>query len=186
MVNRQTAFALGGLFFLYVGTEVSLGGWTGALANRMATTSGNLWALAPMFFWAGLLTGRALAPVVLLRVNERAVLTIGLILAAIGNGALLWVTTFQGAAICVTATGLGLACIYPVLVAWMVGHYGDRARGIGTVMFALASVGGATMPWLVGFTSTRAGSLRAGLLVPLAACLVMMSLLSLPRRPSLS
>jgi fucose permease len=184
--SKQTTVALGGLFFLYVGTEASIGGWTAALAKRIATTPGNLWALSPMFFWSGLLAGRALTPVVLLRVSERTLVISGLILSAIGTGALLWVTTFQGAAICVTASGLGLSCIYPLLVAWMVGYYGKQARRFGSVMFALAGLGGATMPWLVGFTSTQAGSLRTGLLVPLVGCLVMISLLSMLRGHSVS
>jgi fucose permease len=174
--SKRLPVALGSLFFLYVGTEASVGGWTAALAKRIATP-GDLWALAPMFFWAGLLTGRALAPVILTRLSERILLMSGLVLAAVGTGALLWVRTLRGAAIGVAASGLGLACIYPLLVAWMVGYYGKRARRTGSVMFALAGVGGATMPWLVGFTSMRAGSLRTGLLVPVVGCLVMMTLL---------
>ena len=43
--SKQTTVALGGLFFLYVGTEASVGGWTAALARRIVTTPGNLWAL---------------------------------------------------------------------------------------------------------------------------------------------
>jgi FHS family glucose/mannose:H+ symporter-like MFS transporter len=181
--SKRLPVMLGGLFFLYVGTEASVGGWTAALAKRIATP-GNLWALAPMFFWAGLLTGRALAPVILTWVSERILLMSGLVLAAAGTSALLWVGTFRGAAIVATVSGLGLACIYPLLVAWMVAYYGKRARRTGSLMFALANVGGAVMPWLVGFTSTRAGSLRTGLLVPVIGCLVMMSLVLPLRRDS--
>ncbi|MGC2793539.1 MAG: hypothetical protein WA899_16050, partial [Candidatus Sulfotelmatobacter sp.] len=46
------------------------------------------------------------------------------------------------------------------------------------IMFALAGMGGAVMPWFVGLTSTRTGSLRAGLLVPLAGCLAMLGLIA--------
>ncbi len=38
------------------------------------------------------------------------------------------------------------------------------------------------MPWLVGEISTRAGGLRAGLTVPLAACVLMIALTQLLRR----
>jgi FHS family glucose/mannose:H+ symporter-like MFS transporter len=179
--GRRTAIALGGLFFLYVGTEACVGGWIAALAKRLATMPGDLWALAPLFFWAGLLAGRALAPVALLRLSEATLLAGGLILAALGTGALWWATTFRDAALSVAASGLGLACIYPLLVARMVEYYGERARRTGSVMFALAGLGGATMPWLVGLTSAQAGSLRTGLLVPLAGCLAMLSLLPLAR-----
>ena len=183
-VGMKTGIALGALFFLYCGTESAIGGWTAAFAKRMGTSRGNFWELAPMFFWAGLLTGRALGPLVLRKVPERTVLILGLTLAAACNGALLWLANLQGAAICLVGTGLGFACIFPLLVASLVGYYGKRATRVGSIVFALASLGGATIPWLVGFTSTQAGSLRAGLSVPLIGCVVMLGLLwLLPKQP---
>jgi FHS family glucose/mannose:H+ symporter-like MFS transporter len=175
-IGNKFTFALGGLFFLYIGTEGSLGGWTASLAKRMGSTSGNLWELAPMFFWAGLLAGRGMAPFILRRVAERALFVTGLIVAGSFSGALFWATSFRGIAICVTVSGLGLSCIYPLIISWMVGHFGARAKRTGSIMFALASVGGAILPALVGFTSTHTGSLRAGLLVPFGACVVMLGL----------
>jgi fucose permease len=184
-VGMKTGFALGGLFFLYCGTESAIGGWTAAFAKRMGTSPGNFWELAPMFFWAGLLSGRAMGPFILRRVPERTVLILGLTLAGACNGALLWLAKLPGAAICVAGTGLGFACIFPLLVASLVGHYGKRARRVGSIIFALASLGGATIPWLVGFTSTHVGSLRAGLIVPLIACVAMFGLIGLLPKQSL-
>jgi len=175
-VRARTACVLGALFFLYVGGETSIGGWAAALARRLGARPGNPWELAPLCFWAGLLAGRALGPLILRRITERAMLTAGLLFAAVSNGTLLGAATFRGAVICLVAIGLGFACIYPLLVASLVGLYGKQASRVGSVIFSLASLGGATMPWLVGFTSTKAGSLRVGLLVPLIACLVMVSL----------
>jgi len=178
-VGIKTGFALGGLFFLYCGTESAIGGWAGTLAKRMGTSPGNLWELAPMFFWAGLLAGRAMAPMVLRRAAERTVLIVGLTVAGASNGALLWLGKSQAVVICLVGSGLGFACIFPVLVASLVGYYGKRARRVGSIIFALASLGGATIPWLVGFTSTHVGGLRAGLMVPLIACMFMLGLLQL-------
>ena len=175
-IGNKFTVALGGLFFLYIGTEGSVGGWTASLAKRMGSASGNLWELAPMFFWAGLLAGRGLAPVILRRVAERSLFVTGLILAGSFSGALFWATSFRGIAICVTASGLGLSCIYPLIISWMVGHFGAKAKHTASIMFALASVGGAILPALVGFTSTQTRSLRAGLLVPFAACVLMLGL----------
>jgi FHS family glucose/mannose:H+ symporter-like MFS transporter len=181
--GKVAVIVLGALFFLYVGAEDSVGGWAAALAKRMGSSPNNLWALAPMFFWGGLLTGRAVVPVIPLRKRERLLVTIGLTMGLAGSGALIEVSTFWGVAACVGVTGLGFAAIYPVLVTWMAKHFGERARRIGSLMFALAGMGGAVVPWVVGFVSTRAGSLQAGLLVPVAACFVMLGLLLLiPRR----
>jgi fucose permease len=184
VMSKHLAITFGALFFLYVGSENSVGGWTAALAKRLGDTPGNLWALAPMFFWAGLLAGRAFVPTILLRMKERTLLAAGLIISALGNATLLWTTTFYGAAACVAVIGVGFAGIYPLLVSWMVTHYGEEAKGTASVMFVLAALGGATMPWLVGFTSTQTGNLRMGLIVPMVACLAMISLLALLHRRS--
>jgi MFS transporter, FHS family, glucose/mannose:H+ symporter len=175
-VGKRTAFVLGGLFFLYVGTENSVGGWGAAFAKRVGAETGGLWALAPMFFWSGLMAGRVFVSAILSRISERAFLITGLILAGVSNAALVWVASFRGAMVCLAVSGVGLACIYPLLVAWLVGYYGTQARRTGNILFGLASLGGATMPWLVGFISTQTASLRAGLVVPLIGCLVMLGL----------
>lgn len=176
-----SVIALGALFYLYVGTENSVAGWAAALAKRMSAGPSNLWALAPMFFWAGLLAGRAFVPVNPLRRRERTLVIVGLLMGLAGSAVLLVAKTFWGVAGCSAVCGLGFAAVYPVLVAWMTKQFGERARRIGNILFALSALGGATMPWLVGFFSTRESGLRAGLLVPVAACIVM--LVCLPAVP---
>jgi MFS transporter, FHS family, glucose/mannose:H+ symporter len=177
-ISRRSALSLAGLFFLYVGSENSVAGWVASLTKRMNSDPGGLWALAPMFFWGGLIAGRALVPMLPLRKRERTLLASGLILAAAGICLLLQARTFASVAVSVTAAGLGLAAIFPILVAWLVKAFGERSRRIGAIMFTLAGMGGAVMPWFVGLTSTGTGSLRAGLLVPLAGCLAMFALIT--------
>jgi MFS transporter, FHS family, glucose/mannose:H+ symporter len=183
-ISVRSTLSLAAFFFLYVGSENSVAGWVASLAKRMNSDSGDLWALAPMFFWGGLLAGRALVPIVPLRRSERTLLASGLMLAAVGVCFLLRAETFASVAVCGTAAGLGLAAIYPILVAWLVKAFGERSRRIGAIMFSLAGLGGATMPWLVGIMSTRMGSLRAGLLIPLAGCITMLGLTAIMIEPA--
>ncbi len=171
------AIALGALFFFYVGTEVAVGGWVAAYANRVEEISAVMSALTPAFFWGGLMTGRALAPLFLRALAERALMAYGLILAVISIASLLYASTYRGAIFCAVLAGLGLACVYPILVGWLVRIYGAYARRFGSILFATGSLGAATLPWLVGAVSTHTGALRAGLVVPIAAC-VAMSLLN--------
>jgi MFS transporter, FHS family, glucose/mannose:H+ symporter len=185
-INPRSTLSLAALFFLYVGSENSVAGWVASLTKRMNSDSGDLWALAPMFFWGGLIAGRALVPMLPLRRSEGKLLASGLIVATAGICFLLQARTFASVAISVTAAGLGLAAIYPILVAWMVKAFGERSRRIGAILFALAAMGGAVMPWFVGLTSTGTGSLRAGLLVPLAGCLAMFALIAMMREPLFS
>jgi len=44
------------------------------------------------------------------------------------------------------------------------------------VMFALAGLGAACVPWMVGVLSTECSSLKLGLTVPLAGCAIMLAL----------
>lgn len=180
--EKRTFVLMGSFFFLYVGSESSVGGWIAALAKRMGTGHADLWALAPMFFWGGLIAGRVLAPFVLRRVKEERLLGGGLLAGVAGSLALLEVRNFGDIAVCAVAIGLSFAAIYPILVASLVRAFGSGARRVGSIMFAMASLGGAMVPWLVGEISTRTDALRAGLLAPAASCAIMISLLPLLHR----
>ena len=103
-------FALGGLFFLYVGTESAVGGWVAAYANRVESISAIMAALTPAFFWCGLAAGRALAPAALRSLaarkeREQILLGFGVSLAAVASGALLFAPTYRTALLCATLVG---------------------------------------------------------------------------------
>ncbi|HET7151566.1 MAG TPA: hypothetical protein VFI60_09150, partial [Candidatus Acidoferrum sp.] len=105
----------------------------------------------------------------------------GLLLAATGEIVFLAarspVTLFGGAFL----AGLGLSSVFPILIAWLSKWYGTRARKVGGVMFALAALGSALVPPLVGVVSRYEGSLRVGLLVPLVGCATMLAVIALLR-----
>ena len=175
------AVMLGILFFVYVGTEVGTSYWATTHAQRAATWSSNAWTLAPMFFFAGLLGGRGAAAAILLRWKEVTVAVGGLLLAAAGELIFLAarspVALFGGAFL----AGLGLAGLFPIFIAWLSKWFGARARKVGGVMFALAAGGSALVPPLEGVVSRYSGSLRIGLLVPLAGCVAMLAVIGLLR-----
>jgi len=181
-VGLVTTLTLAALFFLYVGVEVSLGSWAAAYAKRLAGGGEGIATLAPMFFYGGLLAGRASAPFVLARLHEYRLVTAALILVIIGNTAFVLAPTQTIAFVSATLAGLGCAAIFPVYIAWLSRWYRARAARLGSLMFSMSSLGSAFGPWLVGFVSAHAGSLRIGLLVPLASAVSMMLLLLLVRR----
>jgi fucose permease len=61
---------------------------------------------------------------------------------------------------------LSLAPIYPLILSFLLARTGNHAR-LGA-LFATASFGGATLPWITGIVSTQFHSLRTGLIVPAA------------------
>jgi fucose permease len=174
--------ALAALFFIYVAMETSVGGWAAELAKRLANRSTGMTTLAPMFFYAGLMSGRAIAPLVLLRLHERRLVLGALILSAAGTAILMASSTLNVAVLGVFLAGLGCASIYPIYIAWLSRWYGARAKRVGGFLFALASLGGAAGPWLVGSVSKYSGSLRMGLFVPLVSAITMICLVLLMRR----
>jgi fucose permease len=178
----HVGFILAALFFIYVGAETGTGGWVAELAKRLVGGAGTSYTRVPMFFYGGLLVGRGLAPLVLRRVRENNLVLMALGVAACGMLVLHEARTIAVMNLGVTVAGLGLACIYPIYIAWLSYWYRARARKVGGVMFALAALGGAFGPWMVGLVSKQAGSLRTGLLVTLVHVLVMLVLVSVLRR----
>jgi fucose permease len=164
---RLTAI-VGGMFFLYVAIEASVGGWIATLVQRVPMAAARYGALAPSLFWAGLLAGRGLAPLVLSRVRERRVALSGLLVAAAGLGVIAASPHWQAITASGFAVGIGLAAVFPITIA-LLSQFRAAEKRMAGPMFALAGLGGATMPWLVGAVSTWSGSLQAGLMVPLLA-----------------
>ena len=157
------------VFFLYPGAETAVGGWIGSYVSRMGAHGAAMASTMPAFFWVALMLGRGPGSLLLPHLPERRVLQVGYALGATGIGLLLWSTTLPGVIASALLTGVTFATLYPITVARLSHHYGVAARSIGSVMFSLAAVGPAMIPWLVGVISHATGNLRAGLLVPLAA-----------------
>jgi MFS transporter, FHS family, glucose/mannose:H+ symporter len=170
------------LFFIYVGIETSIGGWAAEDTRRLAGHVSSLTTMAPLFFYAGLMMGRGAAPLILKRVGEIRVVLMALGLVMLGLGFILVARSPRVAIPGFAIAGLGCASIYPIYIAWFSKWYGAAARRLGGVVFSMASLGASAMPWLVGFVSTRTGSLRIGLLVPLIGCFFMLGLLAVLRR----
>ena len=181
-VARGVTVALAALFFMYVGMETSIGVWSAEYSRRIANGISNMTTLAPMFFYAGLTAGRGLAPLVLLSLSEGPLVIGALSLVAIGTTVLIFSTALKIAIAGVFLAGLGCASIYPIYIAWLSKWYGARAKRIGGFLFALASLGGAAGPWLVGIFSKFSGNLRVGFLVPLLSALLMICIVVSLRR----
>jgi MFS transporter, FHS family, glucose/mannose:H+ symporter len=174
--KRSAVLLLGVLFFLYVGVENSLGGWVASYAKTLGTLSLGLALMSPSFFYSAMMLGRWLASWVLKTVEEVALARAGLLAGCAGMVCLLWSHTALGVLAGAAVAGLGLAAVYPITISLLSREFGDGASKMGSVMFTVANVGGALLPWLVGFCSNRFGSVRAGMVVPLIAGAVLCGL----------
>ena len=68
---------------------------------------------------------------------------------------------------------LDIGCGWGGLVIYAAQHYGVEARSVGSIMFSLAALGPAALPWVVGIASQSTGTLRVGLTVPLIATVIL-------------
>ena len=145
------------------GIEAAAGGWLTTYSKRSGQTFGEVIGVVTCF-WAGMLLSR------LLQSHQRIAKTttiwflaglpwvmfmaLGLLLYAVGDARML-----AGAFL----LGLAAGPMYPLLIALAL-----RGGGGDNVIFVLGGCGASLLPLLTGVVSGRAGSLHAGIRVPLA------------------
>jgi fucose permease len=181
-IGLGVTIALAAMFFIYVAMENGIGIWSAEYAKRLANGITGMTTLAPMFFYAGLTSGRAAAPLFLRHLAERKIVLGALSLAAASTALLIASRSLPIATVAVFLAGLGCASVYPIYIAWLSRWYGAAAKKIGGILFALASLGGSAGPGLIGAVSKYSGSLRIGLLVPLAGAIILICLVLLLSR----
>ena len=174
---RHRAFiAMAVLFFVYVGTENSFGGWVASYAKSLGSMSLTLALVTPSFFYGALTLGRILAPFVLRTVDELRLAKLGLVVTCVGMTGLVLSQALPGVAISAILAGFGLSSVYPITISLLSREFGAAASRVGAVMFTAANLGGAILPWIVGISSTQFGTLKAGLAVPLLGSIMMYAL----------
>lgn len=172
------------VMLLFVGIENSLGGWLPSYGVRSTATL--LASTIALYFWASEMTGRMLLAALTNLFGEAALYRVSISLLILTVMALIFVRR-PGAEAVVALTilsGISLAPIYPLMLSFFLARTGSHPR-IGGV-FAGASLGGATLPWLTGVVSTHFHGLRAGLAVPLVGAMLLLSLsAAVTRKPEL-
>jgi MFS transporter, FHS family, glucose/mannose:H+ symporter len=171
----RVVLLIGGLFFIYVGTETSFGAWVATYAHRLSPGDRTWWAVMPSFYWGALLVGRSAAPLVLRQKSAVVVATGGLSIASLGAVAL---TAARGTSLVVAGSllaGLGLASIFPISVSLLPAWFGKSVRRVSGPVFGCGNLGGAVLPWVVGVISTNSGSLRLGFFLPLFGVAAMLA-----------
>lgn len=165
--------ALALLFFIYVGTENSFGGWIATYAKSLGSLTPTMAVTTPSFFYGSLMLGRWLAPMLLRAIDDVRLVQTGLLVACSGMVGLVLSHALPGVVLSACLAGLGLSSVYPITISVMSREFGPAASRVGSLMFTLSNVGGGSLPWLVGVFSNQLGTLKAGLTVPLLGSTVM-------------
>jgi fucose permease len=148
--DRLLLLLMMAFFFLYVGGEASFGGWifTYSLALDLVTETAA--AYLTSVFWGALTIGRLISIPLAVRFKSSTLLWVDLIgcllsmlliLALPFSPIAIWVGTF--------GVGLSMASIFPVMMT-----LAERRLGLTgkiTALFLIgSSLGGMTVPWLIG------------------------------------
>jgi len=148
--NRKLVVLIAALWFLYIGTEVTFGGWVYSYAVTLGIGDQTRAAYIASAFWGALTFGRLLAvpvaarlrPGTILIVDFGAALASGIVLAFLGTQPVpLWIGTI--------GLGLALASIIPTTISFAESRLTVTGR-VTSWLFVGGSLGGMTVPWLVG------------------------------------
>ena len=164
------------LFFLYVGVENGFGGWVASYAKSLGNLTPAMAVMTPSFFYAALMLGRWLAPILLRLTDEIRLVQAGLLMACAGMAGLVSSHGLLGVTVSAGLAGLGLSYVYPITISLLSREFGLASSRVGSLMFTMSNIGGAFMPWMVGVSSNHFGTLKAGLAVPLVGCAAMYGL----------
>lgn len=166
------------LLFLYGGVETCLTSWLTTFSLRFSDHPLVGGQSAVILFWLALTAGRLLASLLLRFVPERILQTLSLGVGALCITALVFAHHGSTISLICILMGLALAPFFPTTFAILM-RQNPPARTAGFIL-AVSGLGAAFFPWLMGLISTREGSLRVAMAVPISLALIMLLLTYLP------
>lgn len=165
LARNPLVLMFGLLLFFQSGNEFTIGGYTAAYLTRdvglpLAAASYLLAA-----YWAALMVSRVVLSRLLLYLNGPGVVMLSGLGAAAGAVLLMLAHSLPAAAAGTVLIGVSFAGIYPTVLGLAGARFEEASGTVFGIIFAIALVGGMTVPWLVGQTAART-SLRAALVLP--------------------
>ena len=150
VIARRSVWPALVVFFVYVGTEIGIGQWaySSLTEGRDLATSGAGFAVAG--YYGGILAGRLLVAAAGHRIGAPRLVGAGLVLALAGAALFTaWFDPVSGS-VGLAVTGVGLAPVFPALVALAPGaSAGETAHGVGQRL-AAGALGACTLPSAAG------------------------------------
>lgn len=151
--------------FLFCGIENAVSGWAASLAlphfsSVFTAVSANI------AFWSFFLTSRALSPLALRLISESRLMLLSILTGVVGLVVFLVSTNALGVLLACALAGVGIGPGFPLLISRISEQIGSEHPS-GTLCFAFAGLGAATLPALTGMLGSALAIPRAGLLLPL-------------------
>lgn len=177
-------------FFLYVGAEVSFGGWIFTYTVALNITTEPVAAYLTSAFWGALTVGRLLTIPLAARLRPRSVIG-GALAGCLLSVAiiLLWPNLLVAIWVGTLGIGMSMASIFPLTLSLA----GRRMAITGQItgwFFVGGSLGAMSVPWLIGQFFEQSGPISTMLIIGLdllvaVAVFIVMLVYSKPIRPGL-
>jgi len=179
---------LAALFFLFVGAEISFGGWVHTYSTTLGLADETMASYLTSAFWGALTVGRLLAIPIAARARAETILivdlaicvgSVALILLVPGSSVVLWIGAM--------ALGLGMASVFPTMI--VLAESRMTVTGAVTGWFLVgSSAGGMSVPWLIGqlFESTGPRVTMLAILVDLVVAVFLWWALTRQKDPTQS
>jgi fucose permease len=151
---------------VYTGTEASVASFLSAFGAESLPPTSFMPYLASIAFWTAFLGGRALLPLLPVRLEPRLH---GVSLAVAGAGVCLMMAAGRsapGISVGAALLGLGFAPLFALIAAMIVAHTDEGSSRTAAVAFAIGGVGPAVLPVLMGHAAEHLASVRHAFVVP--------------------
>ena len=161
--------------FLEVGIENTVAAWLPTYALRLGKSGIVIAAVSSSLFWAGFLSSRGISSLLLMRVEPTRLFRNAVVVGLFAAIALVLAPSPSSRNAAMLLMGAALAPIFPLVIAGSLARF-SRTSDSRWVL-ATAGFGGSVLPWLAGWISAHAGSIRMGMLIipsSLAAMLFML------------
>jgi len=183
LARNPVVLLFGVLLFFQSGTEFIMGGYTSTYLTREAGLDIRAASYTLAGYWGAMMLTRLILSRVLLRARAPAVVSAGALATA---ACVVLMTSARDSALAVAAivaTGACLSSIYPTVLGQAGTRFAARSGTVFGLLFAMALVGGMTLPWALGRLAEARG-FRVALLIPAANALAVFWLQSvIARRP---
>lgn len=145
-------------YFLYLGTEISFGGWISAFATSLKLGDEVSSAYLASAFWSALTFGRLVAVPLSVKLKPRTLLIGDLVLALIGFAIIGFGGNTYGATLAGTlVVGVSFASVYPTMFSFAGNRLNVSGRVAGFFVMG-GSFGSMLFPFLAGLMFERSGA----------------------------
>jgi MFS transporter, FHS family, glucose/mannose:H+ symporter len=169
LAHNRLVLSLGFLLFFESGNEFIMGGYTSTYLTRQLGSPVAVASYLLAAYWGAIMIGRVVSSRLVLRVKPSTMILASSVGAAAGVVVLLAAQSEFMAGAGIAIAGLSFASIYPVTLGFAASQFEAYSGSVFGILFAIALVGGMTLPWSVGQLAQSHG-LRAALAIVIGNC----------------